>query len=240
MANVLRGVFFDIDDTLYSTREFAARARRNACRAMHERGLNLPVEQIYEELREVIAEFSSNHNQHFDKLLLRLPRRAFEGVNPAILVAAAVSAYHDTKRELKPDPAAAELLRRLAATDLVVGVITAGLPVKQAEKLLRLGLYEYFTPSAIFISDQIGISKPNPKLFARACEECGLEPAECLYVGNDPAQDIAPALAAGMAAALVGDTAGRDAGTPAPTILVASLAELGPAIESTFSITLPP
>ena len=31
--------------------------------------------------------------------------------------------------------------------------------IKQAEKIVRLGVYEYLTPTAIFISDQIGINK---------------------------------------------------------------------------------
>jgi len=70
--------------------------------------------------------------------------------------------------------------------------------VKQADKLLRLGLYEQFTPTAIFISDQIGISKPNPKLFARACDEVGVEPEETLYVGDHPTHDIDPANRLGM------------------------------------------
>ena len=70
--------------------------------------------------------------------------------------------------------------------------------VKGADKLLRLGLYEFFTPTAIFISDQIGISKPNPKLYQRACEEVGVQPRETMYVGDNPTQDVDPANALGM------------------------------------------
>ena len=66
------------------------------------------------------------------------------------------------------------------------------------ESPLRLGLYECFTPTAIFISDQIGISKPNPKLYQRACDEGGVQPRETLYVGDHALQDIDPANALGM------------------------------------------
>jgi putative hydrolase of the HAD superfamily len=195
----LKAVFFDIDDTLYSTTEFAEKARRGAVQAMLARGLRLPFEHVLRELTEVIAEFSSNYEHHFDKLLLRLPRRATDGVNPAILVAAGVQAYHDAKfRQLRPYPDVPPVLRRLATTDLVRGIITAGLEVKQADKLLRLGLYEHFTPTAIFISDQIGISKPNVKLFQRACDELGLKPRESMYVGDHPTHDIDPANELGL------------------------------------------
>ncbi len=195
----LKAIFFDVDDTLYSTTEFADKARRMAVEAMRRCGLRLPSEHILRELTEVISEFSSNYEHHFDKLILRLPRRAFDGVNPAILVAAGVQAYHDAKfRLLRPYPDVRPVLERLARTDLVRGIITAGLEVKQADKLLRLGLYPCFTSTAIFISDQIGISKPNPKLFQRACDEVGLKPEESMYVGDHPSHDIDPANALGM------------------------------------------
>ena len=195
----LKAVFFDIDDTLYSTTDFADTARRLAVESMRRRGLRLPADHILRELVEVISEFSSNYEHHFDKLLLRLPRRAFDGVNPAILVAAGVQAYHDAKfRFLRPYPDVRPVLERLARTDLVRGVITAGLEIKQADKLLRLGLYPCFNPTAIFISDQIGISKPNPKLFQRACDEVGLKPQESIYVGDHPVHDVDSANALGM------------------------------------------
>ncbi|HLY09080.1 MAG TPA: TIGR02253 family HAD-type hydrolase [Planctomycetota bacterium] len=195
----LKAVFFDIDDTLFSTTEFAEKARRGAADAMRRHGLRLPTDHILRELSEVITEFSSNYEHHFDKLLLRLPRRAFDGVNPAILVAAGVHAYHDAKvHQLRPYPDVPPVLKKLGHTDLVRGIITAGLQQKQADKVLRLGLYEYFTPTAIFISDQIGISKPNPKLYQRACDEVGVQPQETMYVGDHPTQDIDPANALGM------------------------------------------
>src|SRR5262245_23288433 len=101
----LTAIFFDIDGTLFPTTDFAEKARRGAVDSMRRHGLRLPADHILRELSEVIAEFSSNYEHHFDKLLLRLPRRAFDGVNPAILVAAAVHAYHDAKvRQLKPYP----------------------------------------------------------------------------------------------------------------------------------------
>lgn len=195
----LRAIFFDIDDTLYSTSVFAARARSNSIAALRRLGVRLPRARLVRELDECIAEFSSNFEHHFDKLLQRIPRRSWEGLNPAVLVAGAVVAYHQTKvRELSPFPGVELVLRRLARTRLIRGVITAGLAIKQSEKLLRLGLYPLFTPTAIFISDQVGISKPNPKLFLRACEETDVRPSESLYVGDAPLADIDPPNAIGM------------------------------------------
>ena len=46
------------------------------------------------------------------------------------------------------------------------GILTPGLQVKQAEKLVRLGVLPWLDPGAIFFSDQMGVSKPNPKIYA--------------------------------------------------------------------------
>jgi putative hydrolase of the HAD superfamily len=234
----LKAVFFDLDDTLFSTTDFAAQARKAAVDNMRRYGLRLPGDHILRELQEVIAEFSSNHEQHFDKLLLRLPRRAFDGVNPAILVAAGVQAYHDAKfRYLRPYPDVPPVLGRLARTDLLRGIITAGLAVKQGDKLLRLGVYEHFTPTAIFISDQIGISKPNPKLFQRACEETGVDPAETMYVGDHPLHDIDPAHELGMVTVRI--RRGKHAGEPGkskPTHALHDFKELLTVLRKDYSV----
>jgi len=195
----LDAIFFDVDDTLFSTFEFAEKARWASCVSMHAAGLTLEPREIMDELREVVSEFTSNYDHHFDQLLRRIPKRHYKGVNPAILSAAAVVAYHDTKlRELTPYPDAIALLRDLAPLDLVRGIITNGLTIKQAEKLLRLGVYPFLSPTAIYVSEQIGINKPNVKLYRRACSDLNLKPARCMYVGDHPTKDVDPANALGM------------------------------------------
>ena len=192
-------LFFDIDDTLFSTSDFARQARRNAVRAMVKAGLQVPLDVCLRELEEVVGEFSSNYEHHFDRLLQRLPRESLGGRNPAVLVAAAVIAYHGTKmRQLVPFPEVPAVLGRLAKAGFRLGVITEGPEVKQAEKLLRLRLVEYFDPSAVFISDQLGISKPNPKLYRRACQLAEVEPVRAMYVGDNAPNDVDPANAVGM------------------------------------------
>lgn len=195
----LDAIFFDVDDTLFSTSAFADKARFASCMAMHQAGLKLEPQVLMDELREVVSEFSSNYDHHFDQLLRRIPKRHYKGVNPAVIMAAAVIAYHDTKiRELVPYADAIRLLQDLARLDLVRGIISNGLTIKQAEKLLRLGVYPYLTPTAIYISEQIGINKPNVKLYRRACSDLNLKPSRCVYVGDHPTRDIDPANALGM------------------------------------------
>ncbi len=189
--NTLKVIFFDIDDTLYSASEFARLARLNSIQAMINMGLKMEREQCYRELVEVIEEFGSNFEHHYDKLLVRIPKEAYQGINPAILIAAGVVAYHHTKsRYLRPYPDVRDTFRWLSRTDLQLGIITAGLEVKQAEKLIRLRLLKYINPAAIFITGQLGIGKQNAKLYQHACQTLRLQPAECMYVGDNALTDV--------------------------------------------------
>ncbi len=195
----LDAIFFDIDDTLFSTSVFAEKARRSAVEAMIQTGLQGDKDRILKELGEVVEEFSSNYGQHFDKLLLRLPPESLANHNPALLVASGMVAYHDTKfREFKVYDDVYEVLKGLADLNLIRGIISAGLRVKQAEKIIRLHIHEFLTPGAIFITDQVGISKPNPKLYQHVLESLDLRPERTMYVGDHPENDVDPCNSLGM------------------------------------------
>ena len=147
---------------------FADSARKSAVDAMIRAGLAADRADAMRELEDVIAEFSSNYGGHFDKVLDRLGPEAFAGHNRAVIVAAGVVAYHETKwRELKVHDDVYEVLEWLATTSLVRGIVSAGITIKQAEKLVRLGILGFLSPDAIFFTDQVGFSKPNPKIFPR-------------------------------------------------------------------------
>ncbi len=190
----LDAIFFDIDDTLFSTTVFAEKARRAAVEAMIAAGLRTERDTALRELDEVLREFTSNYGNHYDKVLDRLPEEASKGMNKAVLVAAGVVAYHETKwRELQVHDDVYEALKWLSSTKLVRGIISAGITVKQAEKLVRLKLVEFLTPSAIFFTDQVGFSKANPRLYRTVLQRLKLQPSRCLYVGDHPTHDIDPA-----------------------------------------------
>ncbi|MHC4844829.1 MAG: HAD-IA family hydrolase [Planctomycetota bacterium] len=238
----LSAIFFDVDDTLYSTTQFSDLARQRAVEAMVEQGLRLPAPEVRRELDEVIGEFSSNYSYHFDKLLLRLPTASWAGVNRALIIAAGVMAYHATKAELAPFPDVLPFMKRVQDQgDVMLGIITHGLEIKQAEKLLLLKVLPHVNPAAIFISDQLGISKPNPKLYQRACQTLGLDPTTVMYVGDKPTHDIDPTNAIGMISVLIRREGrhGAEKSATQPRYEIDSLDELVPVLVEDFGIRLP-
>lgn len=241
-APALDAVLFDIDDTLYSTTAFALDARRNAVMAMIREGLEIGEDEGVRELTEVVAEFTSNYDEHLDRLLDRLGPTRFGGRNPAVLVAAGVVAYHQTKeRQLRPLDDAVVLLRTLHRAGVRLGIVSAGLSVKQAEKLVRLGVLPYLDPGAIFFSTQMGVSKPNPKIYTNACAAMKVRPSRVLYVGDRPETDVAPARAAGLRTVHYRGAHGRysdRASVPAADHQVELLTELIPILRDAYGLSV--
>ncbi|MDR3077642.1 MAG: haloacid dehalogenase, partial [Planctomycetota bacterium] len=60
-------------------------------------GLRLDADTLLAELDEVIQEFGSNDNRHFDKLLQRLPPEAVPPEGRLFIVGAGIIAYHQCK-----------------------------------------------------------------------------------------------------------------------------------------------
>jgi len=54
---------------------------------------------------------------------------------------------------------------------------------------------------ALVYADDVGVRKPGPEIFLRACAEVGVEPAAVLFVGDDLVADVQGAAAVGMTTA---------------------------------------
>ncbi len=86
-------------------------------------------------------------------------------------------------------------LDRLASR-VRLAVISNGLSRDQRRKLERLDLARRF--DAIVISEEVSLLKPDAAIFAHALDAIGARPGSAIYVGDNPAHDIAGAHAAGM------------------------------------------
>jgi len=50
------------------------------------------------------------------------------------------------------------------------------------------GLTKYF--KTVVLSSKVGIRKPNPEIYWEAARRIGVEPAKCVYVGDNPVRDV--------------------------------------------------
>jgi putative hydrolase of the HAD superfamily len=95
---------------------------------------------------------------------------------------------------------ALDTVRRLRAHGIKIGILTNGPSELQRRKLRRIGIEGEV--DAVAVSEEIGVSKPDPEAYAKAVAMLGLEPNEVAMVGDHVVNDVAGALGAGLAAAV--------------------------------------
>lgn len=78
-----------------------------------------------------------------------------------------------------------------------VGIVTNGFVEIQRNKFARFPDLESVC-SVTMVSEEFGVMKPHPKLFAAAAEKAGFMPHEILYVGDSWHSDIQGGMSAGF------------------------------------------
>ncbi len=95
-------------------------------------------------------------------------------------------------------PGGVEALRAVAASGRQVGILTNGPPDIQRYKLAQLEIDALV--SAVVVSGEVGIGKPDPDVFAFALDALGAKAEETVMVGDSWNRDVEGARASGLAA----------------------------------------
>ncbi len=90
---------------------------------------------------------------------------------------------------------AKELLTALRSRGYRTGILSNGFTEVQHRKIRNSGLEPYI--DHVVLSDDIGVNKPDIRLFRHAEEVCGTDAEHCTMIGDNPDTDIAGAVAAG-------------------------------------------
>jgi putative hydrolase of the HAD superfamily len=91
-----------------------------------------------------------------------------------------------------------EVLEGLARAGLHIGLVTNGKSAVQQRKIEQLGVRKRI--SALAISGELGVAKPDPRIFRSALAQLGVEPEDCAFVGDHPENDVLAPTALGMRA----------------------------------------
>lgn len=114
--------------------------------------------------------------------------------------------FHQAKQFTGENPLAAEAVRVAHQKAPIVALATNPLfpMVGQETRMSWVGLRpEDFDLVTCYEKDCY--SKPNPRYFLSVCEQLGVQPGECLMIGNDEGEDMAAASGVGMDCYLVTD-----------------------------------
>lgn len=152
---------------------------------------------------------------------------------PADVITALVDAYARPALLVPPavDPAAAKALSALREERYTLAVVsnTMRTPGATLRKLLeQFGLLTYFAHTVF--SDEVGVRKPDPAIFAGALRAIGADAATAIHVGDDGMLDVGGARAAGMRVIQVTTASLKALGGRRPDAVIPNLAALPDAV----------
>lgn len=212
----IRWVWFDLDDTLI---DFSANSRR-ANRIMHrEQGLG----RYYADPEEWITVYEKHNKSLWERYglgeitqeFLRADRFATplrprwdddeESLHEFSMKLDTIYLAHLARQTAMID-GAKELLGFLRARGYNIGVLSNGFRDVQYRKLANTGLDTMVDLTVL--SDDIGVNKPDVRLFVHAMERAGdRRPESHMMVGDNRATDMAGAIGAGWRAVLLDPSA---------------------------------
>jgi HAD superfamily hydrolase (TIGR01549 family) len=196
-------VLFDLDDTLFD-HAAAARAALLGVHRGHPGFAGLGFDQFESDhagFLEVLHQRVLAGEMGIDDARVERFRRLFMQAGVAAderLLQDTAAAYRTAYLAARqPVAGARDLL--VALKPLVrIGVVSNNLLEEQRDKL-RLCGFEPFV-DALIVSEEAGMSKPDPAIFAIALDRLGCRPDEAVMVGDSWAADIEGARAAGIRA----------------------------------------
>ena len=198
---MIRAVLFDLDDTLLDQRGASSDALRTWLPS-----LGVTFEPAVLALWEAAAERHLKSWRERSVTFSEQRRRRLRDFLPAVGLTYAEDTLDATfegylrcyESAWRAFPDALPALTALSTAGIEVAVLTNGTIAQQTDKLVRTGLAGH---GPLFTPEDLGVAKPDPLAFGRACARWGHPPAEVLSVGDRHDLDVRPARAAGLTAA---------------------------------------
>jgi HAD superfamily hydrolase (TIGR01549 family) len=200
-ATPITTILFDLDDTLFD-HAGTARAALAATAARRPTLQGVPVEALYQHYSELLEEvhplvmtgrisYLEARQQRFARLLA-----PYEPTPTAAEVAQLAEQHYGHYQQLRRPIAGGLALLQALKPAYKVGIVTNNRTAEQQEKLRYLGMSHLV--DALITSDDVGVLKPDPAIYAQALQRLGAEAAETVMVGDNWQADVVGALAVGI------------------------------------------
>ena len=204
LKSQIKGVIFDLDNTLLDFMKMKEFAVKSAIKGMIEAGLLIDEEQSYSEIVGIYEEFGWENQQVFDVFI----EKQIGHVDNKFLAAGIVAYRRAREANLMAYPNVNKTLMALAKSGIKLGVVSDA-PSREAwMRIYYLNLYHFF--DVVITFDDTGERKPSSKPFQMCLDSLFLEPNHALMVGDWPDRDVVGAKQIGMKTAFAryGDTFG--------------------------------
>ncbi len=200
----IKGVIFDLDNTLLDFMKMKEFAVKSAVKGMIEAGLMVDEELSYNEIVSIYEKFGWENQKVFDVFL----EKQTGSVQHKFLAAGIVAYRRAREANLMAYPNVNKTLMALAKSGIKLGVVSDA-PSREAwMRIYYLNLYHFF--DVVITFDDSGKRKPSEVPFKLCLESLNLEPKNTIMVGDWPERDVVGAKKIGMKTAFAryGDTFG--------------------------------
>lgn len=195
--NKIKAVLWDLDDTLYSRFDAARQTFPGMFKALLYTGkTDAQIAEAVDYMMTKVYRNSMVHPDAFAALLEKYPAD-----KPFDHAACLDYYYANIARYARPFPEQMQVIKALRKRGIKTAIVTNIMAERidsQKNKIEKLGIADQF--DAIVISGELGIHKPDRRIFDHAAKLLGVCNEECLFVGDDPDSDIAGARGAQMEA----------------------------------------
>jgi putative hydrolase of the HAD superfamily len=200
---IIRAVLFDLDDTLFD-HDYCARTALESVRSSHACFASVAPEALERTHAGILEEL------HLEVMAGRLDldvarrerfRRLFESAGldaGQTLASETASTYRQRYLAARRAVAGAAALLKAVRERARVGVVSNNLLEEQQDKLQHCQLDQYV--DVLVVSEEAGVSKPDPRIFQMTLERLGCQPREAVMIGDSWEADITGASAAGIRA----------------------------------------
>lgn len=191
--------FFDVDDTLYDQLE----PFRLACEQIMGAEFETDYERLFVRSRyysELVFNRSESGQMAMEDMYIYRLVHAFADLGMVLEPQKALQlqrAYGKYQGKIRLLPGMADLLAAARNRGALLGVITNGPSGHQRDKIRALGLEQWIGGQHMFISAEMGMAKPDARVFKQIQDELALDPANTYYIGDSFANDVAGAWNAG-------------------------------------------
>ena len=200
----IKGVIFDLDNTLLDFMKMKEVAVKSAIRGMIEAGLEIDEVESYKDIISIYEEFGWENQKVFDVFL----NKSIGYVDNKFLAAGIVAYRRAREANLLAYPNVNRTLVNLTKLGIKLAVVSDA-PSREAwMRIYYLNLYHFF--DAVITFDDSGERKPSSIPFEMALKKLKLKPQDSLMIGDWPERDVVGAKQIGMrtAFAVYGDTFG--------------------------------
>ncbi|MCS7244575.1 MAG: HAD-IIIA family hydrolase [candidate division WOR-3 bacterium] len=189
---MIRGIIFDLDNTLVDFARFKEISVKSAIEAMLDAGLKIDPNLAYEKIFKIYEEKGWEYQKVFDEFLLDVI-----GYIDYKILASGIVAYRRAKDgSLALYPNVVKTLLDLIKRGIKLAVVSDAPALQAWTRLVQMNLHHIF--DVVITFDDTGKRKPEPEPFLKALEKLNLKPDEVIMVGDWAERDIVGAKLVGI------------------------------------------